>query len=175
MFPKTPFKDLYEANKLQDIRSSAIWRYVTEYLVPVISRKRSGLISKGRTAQVKPSKMRLTRCLDTTGTKCAVTTKRHTPEERILDPHRQEKQKLAQTRSPETVEKVAVLSEELSAYFSLNNYCHCSTYFHFSELKSLHLPSLICFISKGCNKLPLTEGRAGNAKESSKTHKYTVS
>jgi len=62
MFPKTSFNDLYEANKLQGIRSSGIWRYVTEYMVPVISRKRSGLVSKGRIAQVKPLKMRPTSC-----------------------------------------------------------------------------------------------------------------
>jgi hypothetical protein len=153
MFPKTSFNDLYEAYKLQDIRSSGIWRYVAEYLVPVISRKRSGLISKGRIAQVKPLKMRPTCFLDITGTKCAVTKKRRIPEERILDPHRQAKQKLAQTRRPETFEQDAVLSEEINAYCSLK-YCDCSTYFHFSVLKSLHLPSLICFISKSCNKLP---------------------
>lgn len=57
MFPKTSFNYLYEENELQDIRSSGIRRYVTEYLVPVISRKRSGLISKAQIAQVKPLKI----------------------------------------------------------------------------------------------------------------------
>lgn len=104
MFPKTSFNDLYEENELKDGRCSGIRRCVAEYLVPVISRKRSGLIPKGRIAQVKPLKIRPTRCLDITGTKCAVRTKRRIPEERILDPHRREKQKLAQTRRPETFE-----------------------------------------------------------------------
>ena len=154
MFPKTSFNYLYEENELQDIRSSGIRRYVTEYLVPIISRKRSGLISKGRIAQVKPLKMRPTHCLDITGTKCAVRTKRRIPEERILDPYRREKQKLAQTQSPETFEQDAVLSQEIRVYSRLNKYCYCSTYFHFSVLNSFHFPSLICFISEGCNKLP---------------------
>ena len=42
----------------------------------------------------------------------------------MLDPSRWEKQKLAQTRSPETFEQDEVLSKEISALFSLNKYCY---------------------------------------------------
>ena len=100
-------------------------RYVNEYLVPKISRNRRSLNSKGRTAHVQPLKMRPTRCLEKLGTKCAVTTIRHIPEKKqMLDPSRWEKQKLAQTRSPETFEQDEVLSKEISALFSLNKYCY---------------------------------------------------